>query len=96
MSELEIGKIFFLHLGSIAFHYFGPLHYCILACSASLPDKLKAALSSEMRALHLAIHKVKVIHNLVKTIVCFLFVSSRAVLMFLHTCEVQTFHFAIG
>ena len=40
-----------LHLGSIAFHYYGSLHYCVLACSASLRDKLKAALSSEMRAL---------------------------------------------
>ena len=57
LSDLEIEKIFllfFLHLGSIAFHYYGPLHYCVLAYSASLPGKLKAALSSEMRALHLA------------------------------------------
>ena len=57
LSDLEIEKIFFLfflHLGSIAFHYYGPLHYCVLPCSASLPGKLKAALSSEMRALHLA------------------------------------------
>ena len=49
-----IKNLFLLHLGSIAFHYYGPLHYCVIACSASLPDKLKAALSSEMRALHFA------------------------------------------
>ena len=57
MSDLEIEKIlflFFLHLGSIAFHYYGPLHNCVLAYSAPLPGKLKAALSSEMCALHLA------------------------------------------
>ena len=67
----KIFFLFFLHLGSIAFHYYIPLYYCVLAYSASLPGKLKAALSSEMRALHLANSQSE--SKSVKTIVCFLY-----------------------
>ena len=82
----------------MAFHYYGPLHYCVLAYSASLPGKLKAALSSEMRALHLANwqSESKSQFSLLKTIVCFLLLISPAVLLFLHKHEVNTFHFVIG
>ena len=80
----KIFFLFFLHLGSIAFHYYVPLHYCVLAYSASLPGKLKAALSSEMRALHLANSQSesKSRSRVVKTIVCFLLIISPAVLLF--------------